>query len=107
MIQSQGESLNVTNDNDKLEQKRQLAEIHSAVKSLETNFVFSSFLIVSFLIGALYSNPISANIFICLKGFSPILTMIINFAKIQQLVQQFFENLLLALTNWKDKIICK
>ena len=103
-IQSQGESLPLPNDNCGLEQKRQLAEILSAVRSLETNFVFSSFLIVTFLSGALYSNPISANIFICLKGLSPILTMIINFVQIQQLVQQFFENLLLTLTNWKHKI---
>jgi hypothetical protein len=103
-IQSQGESLPLPNDNCGLEQKRQLAEILSAVRSLETNFVFSSFLIVTFLSGALYSNPISTNIFICLKGLSPILTMIINFVQIQQLVQQFFENLLLTLTNWKHKI---
>jgi hypothetical protein len=106
-IQSQGETLPLSNNNSGLEQNRQLAEIQSAIRSLETNFVFSSFLIVTFLIGALYSNPISANIFICLKGLSPILTMIINFVKIQQLVQQFLDNLLLTLTNWKRKIMCK
>jgi hypothetical protein len=101
------QSLKLSNDNGGVKQVRQLAEIQSAVRSLETNFVFSSLLIVTFLIGALYSNPISANIFICLKGFSPILTMVLNFVKIQQLVQDFFENLILSFTNWKQKVIWK
>ena len=104
--QSQEKRFNLQNEKDLLEQKRRQAEIQSAVRSLETNFVLSLIVILTFLIGALFSNAVGTNIFIFLKGCSPILTTIINFVKIQQLVQPFFENLLSYFAHWRQKSNC-
>jgi hypothetical protein len=103
-VSSQETSFSLPIEEDGLEQKRQLAEIQSAVKSLETNFVFTSLLILTYVIGNFFSNPVSVNVFICLKGYSPIVTTIINFVKIQELFKLIFENLIIYFTNWKQKV---
>jgi hypothetical protein len=92
-------------EEDGLEQKRQLAEIQSAMRSLETNFVFTSILILSYGMGIFFSNIVTVNVFICLKVYSPIVTTIINFVKIQQLVCHIYENINIYFTSWKEKVI--
>jgi len=78
-------------EEDGLERKRQLAEIQSAMRSLETNFVFTSILILTYVIANFFSNPVSVNVFICLKVNSPIVTTIINFVKIQHCSAHFWK----------------
>jgi hypothetical protein len=104
-IQSQEINFSLPIEVDGLEQKRLLAEIQSAMRSLETNFVFTSILILTYVFGNFFSNPVSVNAFIFLKGYSPIITTILNFVKIQQLCQQILDNIIIYFTNWKQNVV--
>jgi hypothetical protein len=55
-IQSQEIHFSLPIEEDGLERKRQLAEIQSAMRSLETNFVFTSILILTYVIANFFSK---------------------------------------------------
>lgn len=71
------------------EQERQRAEINASIRSLETNTVLAVIIIVTYLLAAVFSNSASLIILTLLKGFTPILTTIANFGKIQELYMSY------------------
>ena len=79
------------------------AEIQSAIISLKTNFVMTFIMLFIFLLGMIFSSDFLAVIFALLKGQVPLWTTVINFVKIQNLLQQLFDNLKEAMAAvWRN-----
>ncbi len=75
----------------KLVQK--MAEINAAIRSLKTNLILSLILMMTVLLLP-FLNPMFSNLMVSLmKGFVPILTTILNFSKIQNLIVSSWNNL--------------
>jgi hypothetical protein len=89
-----------------IELKQRLKEISSAVRSLKTNFVLTTILSVSFAVSGVYSNIAGSVVITFAKGLFPILTTIVNFIKVQELVYESSENLTLWFAMWKEKNMC-
>jgi hypothetical protein len=89
-----------------LELKQRLKEISSAVRSLKTNLVLTTVLSVTFTVSGLYSNVAGSVVITLTKGLFPILTTILNFVKVQELVHESNKDLTFWLAKWKDKIKC-
>ena len=71
------------------ELERQRTEINTSMRSLETNMVLAVLILLTFFVAAAFSNNTSLIILTILKGFTPILTTVANFGKIQQLTLDY------------------
>ena len=68
------------------------AEIQSAMKSLKTNFVMTFAVLFTFSLSLVFSSDFLAIMFALLKGQAPLWITVINFVKIQNLLQQQYDN---------------
>jgi hypothetical protein len=75
----------------KLEQKK--GEINAAIRSLKTNLTLCFILIMTFLLMPVLNPTFGILMISLMKGFVPILTTILNFGKIQNLILSYWNNL--------------
>ena len=92
------------------EQKKKVqhaAEIQSAITSLKTNFCMTFILLFIFSMSMVLSSEFLAIIFALFKGQAPLWTTVINFVKIQKLLQQLYDNCKEAVAAFWVKITNK
>jgi hypothetical protein len=73
--------------------QKQQAEVRSAILALITNLTYITLIVIVFLIGTLKSSDLLLVIFSLLKSHAPIISSIINFAKIRALLRSVCDEL--------------
>ena len=86
--------------------RKQKAEIRSAILSLNTNLAYVFLIIIVLLVGALCSSDILLVIFSLLKSQAPVVSSVINFAKIRNLMRSSYDELRENLIYFTSLVNC-